>query len=160
MARTPSPARETRALPDHPVRNVVKAGNSRVLRELPLFTDHFLPAFAGLRRGRLITDHWESGFHGGVGRGCGVGRGRGVALGVAVGVALGVTLGVTVGVDVGVALGVIVGVAVGVGVSVGVGVGVAPPGQVYVREPGPGGLASQKSWVKTPAAPCTPETYS
>ena len=68
--------------------------------------------------------------------------------------------------DVGVALGVIVGVAVGVGVgvgvgvSVGVGVGVAPPDKVYAREPGAGGLASQKSWVKAPAATSTPETYS
>lgn len=94
--------------------------------------------------------------YGGVGRGCGVGRGRGVTLGVAVGVALGVTIGVTVGVDVGVALGVVVAVAV----AVGVGVGLAPPDKAYAREPGAGGLASQKSWVKAPAAPSTPETYS
>ena len=84
------------------------------------------------------------------GLGGGVGRGRGV----------GAVLGVGVGLGVGVPVAVPVAVAVGVAVTVGVGVGVPPPGQVYVREPGVGGPAVQKSCVKALPGPCTPETYN
>ena len=69
----------------------------------------------------------------------------GVGVAVAVGVALGVTLGVGVGVT---------------GGAVGVGDGEAHGGISYVCDAAAGGLESQKSCVKNPAAesPWTPET--
>jgi hypothetical protein len=117
----------------------------------------------------LITDHWESGSHGGLGRGCGVGqglntlgysrslfrhgRGCGVGLGLGIGLPLGVGVGrgVEVGVAVAVGLAVGVGVTEGVGVAVaagvGVGVGVGPEGVVLN-----GPLVEELFWKRTSLA--------
>jgi hypothetical protein len=106
VARTRSPARETRALPKP----------TRFARSV--IPCHGTPGTQAYGRGS------------GVGRGRRVGGGLGVTLGVAVGV--GLAEGLVVGV--GVTLGVIVGVGVTGGVTVGVGVGVTGGVTVGVTE--------------------------
>ena len=105
MARTLPPARETRALPNHP----------RASHCNPRF--HKTPIAHHLSRFVSIC--------GAAGRGGGVGRGLGVARGLAVGVGLGVGVGLPEAVAVAVAVGLAVAVAVGVDVAVAVAVAVA-----------------------------------